>query len=266
MLFIGMVVRCHVSDTARIDLTLLQRSCGQCSLRELCLPAGIPPADLKQLEAIVKKRRPVERDGRLFRVGDPMHAVYVARKGAFKTVAISEDGEEQVIGFHLPGELIGLDALGSGVHRCEAVALNVANVCEVPFGELSHVAAQIPGLQQQLLRVIGQSVGRDQQHMELLSRRQASERIALFLHGFGERLRNGGQSGIDFKLPMSREDIARFLGLAFETVSRGFTRLQEDDLILIDGRRITLLDVERLDRVAHGVAAAKVTPLVAVAH
>ena len=254
-----------MNSSATIDLSLLQRSCGQCSLRELCLPAGIPPADLKQLETIVKKRRPVERDGRLFRVGDPMQAVYVARKGAFKTIAISEDGEEQVIGFHLPGELIGLDGLGSGAHRCEAIALNTANVCEVPFDELSQVAAQIPGLQQQLMRVIGQSVGRDQEHMELLSRRQANERIALFLHGFGERLRNGGQSGTDFKLPMSREDIAHFLGLAFETVSRGFSRLQEDGLILVDGRRITLLDVERLDRVAHGLVGARTTPLVAVA-
>lgn len=103
------------------------------------------------------------------------------------------------------------------------------------------------------MRVIGQSMERDQEHMGLLSRRQASERIALFLHGFGERLRRGGQSGIDFKLPMSREDIAHFLGLAFETVSRGFTRLQEDGVISVSGRRIELLDIAQLDRVAHGV-------------
>jgi CRP/FNR family transcriptional regulator len=221
---------------------------------------------VKQLDAIVKRRRPVERDGRLFRVGDPMRAVYVARKGAFKTISVSEEGEEQVIGFHLPGELIGLDALGSGAHRCEAVALNTSNVCEVPFDELSQVAAQIPALQQQLMRVIGQSVSRDQQHMELLSRRQANERIALFLHGFGERLRQGGQSGTDFRLPMSREDIAHFLGLAFETVSRGFTRLQDDGLILVDGRRIGLLDVERLDQVAHGVVATKATAVASLGH
>ncbi|MDB6164078.1 MAG: Crp/Fnr family transcriptional regulator [Xanthomonadaceae bacterium] len=195
-----------------------------------------------------------------------MRAVYVARKGAFKTISVSEEGEEQVIGFHLPGELIGLDALGSGAHRCEAVALNTSNVCEVPFDELSQVAAQIPGLQQQLMRVIGQSVSRDQQHMELLSRRQANERIALFLHGFGERLRHGGQSGTDFRLPMSREDVAHFLGLAFETVSRGFTRLQDEGLIEVDGRRIRLLDVERLDQVAHGVVATRTTAVASLGH
>lgn len=244
-----------------IDLTLLQRSCAQCSLRELCLPGGIESSELKRLDEIVLRRRPVERGGRLFRVGDPMRAVYVARKGAFKTISVSEDGDEQVIGFHLPGELIGLDALGSGTHHCEAIALGTATVCEVPFEELSQVAAQTAGLQKQLMRVIGQSMERDHNHMELLSRRQASERIALFLHGFSERLHRGGQSGIDFKLPMSREDTAHYLGLAFETVSRGFSRLQDDRVITITGRRIEILDLPQLDRAAHGVVEAIVNQL-----
>lgn len=244
-----------------IDLTALQRSCAQCSLRELCLPGGIDATELKRLEDIVRRRRPVDPGGRLFRAGDPMRAVYVARNGAFKTISVSEEGVEQVIGFHLPGELIGLDALGSGTHHCEAVALGTATVCEVPFEELSQVASQIPGLQKQLMRVIGQSMERDHEHMELLSRRQASERIALFLHGFSERLQRGGRSGTDFRLPMSREDIAHYLGLAFETVSRGFTRLQDDGVIRITGRRIELLDLPQLDRVAHGVAGGIVTQM-----
>ncbi|MEO6264298.1 MAG: fumarate/nitrate reduction transcriptional regulator Fnr [Luteimonas sp.] len=238
-----------------IDLAQLRRGCSQCSLQQLCLPAGIDSSELARLDEIVKRRRPVERGERLFRLGDPMRAVYIARDGAFKTICVSEEGEEQVIGFHLPGELIGLDALGSGAHRCEAVALNTANVCEVPFEELASVAAQLPSLQQQLLRVIGQSVGRDHDHMEMLGRRQANERIALFLHGLGERLRHIGQSGTDFRLPMSREDIARFLGLAPETVSRGFTRLQEDGVIAVTGRRVEVLDVAELDHVAHGIEA-----------
>src|SRR5207344_3000005 len=124
-----------------------------------------------------------ERGERLFRAGDGMQAVYVARDGAFKTVSVSEDGEEQILGFHLAGELIGLDALGDGKHRCEAIALTTANVCEVPFSELTQVAAQLPSLQQQLLRVIGHSMNRDTDHREILVRRQANERIALFLHG-----------------------------------------------------------------------------------
>lgn len=239
-------------DHATVDLAQLRRGCAQCSLQQLCLPAGIGVRDLQRLDEIVKRKRPFARGERLFRTGDALASVFVARDGAFKTVTLSENGDEQILGFHLPGELIGLDALGAGVHRCDAVALGESQVCEVPFGDLAQVAAQLPALQQQLLRVIGQSVGRDQDHMGLLVRRQADERIALFLHGFGERLHNIGRSDSDFSLPMSREDIARYLGLALETVSRGFTRLQEDGIIEVRGRRVQIVDARELDRLAHG--------------
>ena len=246
-----------MSEPVVLDLVRLRQGCAQCSLQQLCLPAGIAAGELVRLDEIVRRRRPMERGERLFRFGDSLSAVYVARDGAFKTVSLSESGDEQVIGFHLPGELIGLDALGTGLHRSEAVALTAANVCEVPFDELANVAAQLPSLQHQLMRVIGQSVGRDQDHMEMLVKRQASERIALFLHGLGERLLHIGQSGTDFKLPMSREDIGSFLGLALETVSRGFTRLQDDGVISVLGRRVEVLDSEELNRMAHGGHAAQ---------
>lgn len=240
-----------MSEAPVLDLASLRRGCAHCSLQQLCLPAGIGAQDLQKLDDIVRRRRPVERGERLFRPGDALNAVYVARDGAFKTVSISEEGEEQVVGFHLPGELIGLDALGAGVHRCEAVALTTANVCEVPFEQLSLVASQLPSLQQQLLRIIGQSVGRDQDHLGILVRRQAGERIALFLHGLAERYRNIGQSATRFKLPMSRDDIAHYLGLALETVSRGFGKLQEDGVIEVVGRQIEIRNPAELDRLAH---------------
>lgn len=244
------------SEIVTVDLAQLRKGCAQCSLQQLCLPAGIGAKDLQQLDEIVRRRRPFARGDRLFRMGDALSSVFVARDGAFKTMTLTESGDEQILGFHLPGELIGLDALGASVHRCDAVALGDAQVCEVPFGELAQVAAKVPALQQQLLRVIGQSVGRDQDHLGLLVRRQADERIALFLHGFGERLRNIGRSDSDFSLPMSREDIARFLGLALETVSRGFTRLQDDGIIEVRGRRVQIVRPRDLDRLAHGTEAA----------
>jgi len=237
---------------APLDLVALRKGCAHCSLQQLCLPAGISLREVQQLEDIVRRKRPVEPGERLFRQGARMDSVYVARDGAFKTVVLNEQGEEQVLGFHLAGELIGLDALGSGVHRCEAVALTRANVCEVPFDDLAAVASRVPGLQRQLMRVIGQSVGRDQDHREMLVRRQANERIALFLHGLIERLRVIGESGEQLRLPMSREDIAHFLGLALETVSRGFTRLQDDGVIAVMGRKVDVLDPAELERLAHG--------------
>lgn len=239
-------------SAATLDLITLRRGCASCTLQQLCLPAGIGREELQMLEDIVKRKRPVEGGERLFRQGDALDSVFVARDGAFKTVLVTEAGDEQVIGFHLPGELIGLDALGTGEHRVEAVALTRANVCEVPFAELSDVASRIPGLQRQLMRVIGQSLGRDQDHREILVRRQANERIALFLHGLSERLQTIGENGQLIRLPMSREDIARFLGLALETVSRGFTRLQEDGVIAVHGRRVEILDMAELQRLAHG--------------
>lgn len=251
-----------MNDTGPLDLARLRRSCAQCSLQQLCLPAGITAHELVRLDEIVRRRRTIERGERLFRIGDPLSAVFVARDGAFKTVSISEDGEEQVVGFHLPGELIGLDALGEGTHRCEAIALSSANVCDVPFDQLTEVATQLPSLQHQLLRVIGHSLNRDHDHMGMLVRRQANERIALFLHGLGERFRQIGQSPVSFKLPMSREDIARYLGLALETVSRGFTRLQEDGVIDVHGRRVEVLDSDELNRLAHGLEVEDVAPRV----
>jgi CRP/FNR family transcriptional regulator len=242
-----------MDNSSILDLIQLRRGCTYCSVRQLCLPGGIGAEELHQLDEIVQRRRPVARGERLFRLGDPLTAVFVARDGAFKSVSISEDGEEQVLGFHLPGELIGLDALGSGHHRCESVALTAANVCEVPYDQLTHVAAQVPSLQQQLFRVIGQSTDRDQDHLGMLVRRQANERIALFLHSLGERYLIAGHSDRQYTLPMSREDIARFLGLALETVSRGFTRLQDDGIIAVTGRRVEIVDAIALSRLAHHV-------------
>ena len=240
-----------MSDPIPLDLAHLRKSCAHCSLQQLCLPAGIDAEELRRLDQIVKLRRPTQRNERLFRISDPQVSLYIARDGAFKTVSISEEGEEQIVGFHLPGELIGLDALGHGVHRCEAIALTTATVCEVPLGQLTAVAAQLPRLQQQLLRVIGQGMERDQDHLNILVKRQANERIALFLHGLSERFEVIGQSALQFKLPMSREDIANYLGLALETVSRGFTRLQEDGVIAVHGRLIEISDPGQLNRLVH---------------
>lgn len=240
-----------MASPAVIDLDHLRRSCGQCSLRQMCLPAGIGSADVARLDRLVKRRRTVARGDHLFRVGASLGNLYVARDGAFKTMIHSDDGQLQVIGFHLPGELLGLDGLGDGRHRCDAVALETANVCEVPLTDLEQIASQVPGLQHQLLRVIGRSMGRDQDHLEMMSRRQATDRVMLFLHGLSERLQSLGHDGQQFSLPMTREEIASYLGLVIETVSRSFTKLQEDGLITVRGRHLRMLAADRIASLVH---------------
>ncbi len=243
-----------MTDAAVVDLPGLRRSCAQCSLQQLCLAGGMTHEDLRHLDDIIRSRRPLSAGAHLFRMGDGMGSVFVTRDGAVKTVTYSEQGDEQIVGFHLPGELIGLDALATGQHRCDAVALTDTSLCEIPFDQLGSIAGQIPGLQQQLMRVIGMTLDRDQDHRGLLVRRQANERIALFLHGLSERLKTIGRDPLRIRLPMSRIDIANYLGLALETVSRGFTRLEEDGLIDVHGRHVELIDAAALTRLAHGVA------------
>lgn len=238
-----------------LDLDRLRNSCAECSLQSLCLPAGVDAGDLGRLEAVMRPRKPLSKGESLFRAGDPLRAVYVASAGAFKTVVVNEAGEEHVLGFHLPGELFGLDAVGSGRHRCEAVALETATVCDLPFANLAEVAAQLPSLQRQLLRVMGQSADRDHDHVEVLSRRQASDRVAVFLHGLSGRYRRIGLDPDEFRLPMTRDEIARYLGLVLETVSRGFGKLQDEGLIEVRGRRVRILSPEGLQAIAHGLEA-----------
>src|SRR3546814_13924886 len=134
-----------MADTAPIDLASLRRSCGHCSLRQLCLPANIGVDDMARLDDVVRRRRPLKRDERLFHHGDVLTSVYVARSGAFKTVSLSEGGDERIIGFHLPGDLMGLDALAEGEPRCEPVALDPAGGCPAPLHEPSPIPPPLPG-------------------------------------------------------------------------------------------------------------------------
>jgi CRP/FNR family transcriptional regulator len=217
----------------------------------LCLPASIGIEGVERLDNIVLNRRPLQRGENLFHAGQVLGSLYVAREGAFKTTAMDGDGNQQVVGFHLPGELLGLDALGSGKHICDAQALTHANVCEVPLSQLEHISEQVPGLQHQLLRIMGQSMNRDQGHIEMLGRRNAHERLAIFLHQISARYQALGRSGERFLLPMSREDIASYLGLVIETVSRTLGKMQEEGLIAVNGREITVLDAVKLEAQVH---------------
>jgi len=241
----------NAASTNRVvDLGRLRRSCGNCSLRALCLPEGLPAADVERLDRLVQQRMPLEHGQELFHAGAEFLNLYVVRSGSMRTTQAGAPGEEQVIGFHLPGELLGLDAISSGQHQCTAVALDRTSVCAVPFAELEEVAEKVPGLQQQLLRIISREMVEDHNHLAALGRRSARERLALFLYSLSLRLERSGHAGDQFNLTMSRGDIASYLGLALETVSRLMTRLSEEGMIAIDRRNLRIVNREALAQAA----------------
>lgn len=229
----------------------LGEDCGALFVRQLTGPIGLRPEQIDGLHALHGRHRLLPAGETLFHLGESLVALFVLRQGSLKSVAIDEDGNEQVIGFHLPGELIGLDALGSGRHRCQAVALESTEVCELNMAQLETAAREVPGLQHGLLRLMGHTVEYDQDHLSILSRPQALERLAMFLVNLTGRLQAQGLDGKRFTLPMSRAEIASYLGIVIETVSRSFGRLQEDGMIRIAGRKVQLLDVPRLCALAH---------------
>jgi CRP/FNR family transcriptional regulator, anaerobic regulatory protein len=235
---------------ATLDLTRLRASCSACALSQLCLPAGIDGDELLRLDDAVQKRRPLQRGQLLFEDGAAFHSLFVVRAGTFKTYSSSRQGEMQLLGFHLPGEIIGFDALADDIHHCTAEALEQASVCEIPFDGLNDVAQTIPGLHRQLLRIASREVVKDHEHLGMMGRKQAQERLAIFLRSLSDRHRRLRLVHDDVMLTMSRQDLANYLGLVVETVSRLFTRFEELGVLSVDRKRIRILDFARLDELA----------------
>jgi CRP/FNR family transcriptional regulator len=234
-----------------IDLSTVKVACRNCSLHQLCLPMGISPADMEKLERIIERSNPLSRGEYLFRRGDRFRSIFAVKSGSVKTAAFSEDGHEEITGFHLPGELFGLDAIDSGMHNCSAQALERSSVCEIPFASLEQLSAELPSLMHQMLRIMSREIQQEQGSLQL-AHKSAEARLATFLLGLSQRLRARGFAGDEFRLSMSRYDIGNYLGLAVETVSRLLTRFQDQGLMGVEWKKITLLDLPRLEELASG--------------
>ena len=231
-------------------LEQLRAGCASCGLAQLCLPASIGRDDLERLDRVVETKRSIDGGRALYRTGDPFEALHVVRAGSFKTYAESEAGETQVLGFHLPGEIIGFDAVASERHQCTAEALERANVCVVPFAELTRVASQLPELQRQLMRVVSHEVVQDQKHLVMMGRRRAEERLAIFLVSLCDRYRRLQRDPTVLTLSMSRYDLANYLGLVVETVSRLFSRLHEQGVLHVQRKTVRVLNERALRELA----------------
>ncbi|WP_339488346.1 fumarate/nitrate reduction transcriptional regulator Fnr [Pseudomonas sp. EL_65y_Pfl2_R95] len=229
-----------------------QAHCKDCSLASLCLPLSLNLEDMDALDEIVKRGRPLKKGEFLFRQGDNFGSVFAVRSGALKTFTLSDSGEEQITGFHLPSELIGLSGMDSETYPVSAIALETTSVCEIPFERLDELTAKLPQLRRQLMRIMSREIRDDQQMMLLLSKKNADERIATFLVNLSARFRARGFSSQQFRLAMSRNEIGNYLGLAVETVSRVFTRFQQNKLLEAEGKEVHIIDPIELCALAGG--------------
>jgi len=225
-----------------------QVTCSSCNLREMCLPAGLCAEDLERIENLVYARRRLKRGEPLFKAGGEFSAVYAIRSGFFKTSLLDHDGREQVTGFFMGGELLGLDGIG-GSHNGTAIALEDSEVCVLPYALVEGMAHEIPQLARQLHAVLAREITRDQGVMMLLGSMRAEERLATFLLNLSKRFVRRGYSSTDFHLRMTREELGSYLGLKLETVSRLFSAFQKDCLIEVQQKHVRIRDIAGLERV-----------------
>jgi CRP/FNR family transcriptional regulator len=233
-----------------IDLKDVKVACQECTLRELCLPLGLDEADLSHLGTIIKRTRTLKKGEFVYRVGDALTSLYAVSKGSIKTCELSAAGQIQITGFHLAGELVGVDGISTERHHCDAVALEPTELCELPFENLEDVARQVPSLQHQMFRLLSREIVQDGELLLMVGKMNAEERLATCLLSFSRRFARLGLSGTQFHLSMSRQDLGDYLGLALETVSRLFSRFQEENLLRIEGRDVEITNLPGLLAIA----------------
>jgi CRP/FNR family transcriptional regulator len=235
-----------------VDISILKASCGNCSMHQLCLPMGLEEREITRLDQIIGSRRRVARDERLYQMGEPFRNLYAIRFGHFKTYQVNARGDQQITGFQMGGELLGMDAISAERHHCDAVALEDSEVCEIPFGRLQELFGHVPTLLRHFHRIMGQEITREQNVMLLLGNMRAEQRFAAFLVNLSARYAARGYSPTRFQLRMSREDIGNYLGLTIESISRLLSRFKKNGWLQVDKRELTLSDPAMLKAIAAG--------------
>ncbi|MGB7757505.1 MAG: cyclic nucleotide-binding domain-containing protein [Salinisphaera sp.] len=225
----------------------VQQACSHCSLAHLCLPYGLGIGDVKRLETLVDAAKPIARGTELFVQGDKLTAIYAVDSGAMKTSMIDAEGLEQIMGFYYPGDLLGLDGMGDEVHHCTATALEDGHICRIPFDQLDHLVDEVPGLRRQLMRLMSHALSDDEQLLLTLGRKSSEGRIATLLVSLSRRRLMRNLSASPVRLSMKRADLANFLGMRIETISRVLRRLQECEIIAIDRAVVSILDFPALE-------------------
>ena len=240
------------TETSKLRLEPFKVACSSCNLRELCLPVGLKRENLERLDDLVASRRNVARGDTLFRAGEVFQSLFAVRTGFFKTCVSSEDGRDQVTGFQMAGELLGLDGISTDHHTCDAVALEDSQVCIIPFNQLEGLSREFSELQHQFHKIMSREIVRDHGVMLLLGSMRAEGRLAAFLLNLTQRLQARGFSASSLILRMTREEIGSYLGLKLETVSRTFSKFQDDGILDVKQRQIRILDQDKLQGLVTG--------------
>ena len=225
-------------------------NCQSCSLSELCLPYTLNEHELDQLDTIIDRKRPVHKNDKIYRDGETLHSLYAIRTGTFKTYTINAQGEEQITGFHLPGDLLGFDAIADSMHPSFAQALETSMICEIPYDTLDKLSGTMPKLRKQILKLMSDEIKTDQDMISLLNRKNAEQRLATFIVMLSTRYKARNLSPNEFRLAMTRGDIGNYLGLTVETISRLLNRFDKQSLLVVNGKFITISDLEALKAVA----------------
>ncbi len=233
-----------------IKLSSLKTACKSCNLHDLCLPLGLDLGDIDRLDKIIKRSRPLQKGDYLYNSGDNFNAIYAVRSGSIKTFSESEQGDEQITGLYLPGEIMGLDAIHEGAHPCSAIALETTSLCEIPFEILEDLSSKIPELHHQLFRIMSKEIANDQSLLMLMAQKSAEERLAAFLVNLSTRLKQRNFSETEFNLSMSRKDIGNYLGLTIETISRTFSRFQSDGILSTQRKYVNIHKLDTLKEMA----------------
>jgi CRP/FNR family transcriptional regulator len=236
-------------QTSLNTLEGLKVACSNCNLRELCMPTGFNPEEMQRLDEVVEKRRRIKQGELLFGNGDTFTSLYAIRSGFFKTCVTSEDGREQVTGFQMAGEIIGMDGIVSDHHNCNAVALEDAEVCVMPFSDIEDLSRELPGLQRHVHKIMSREIVRENSVMMLLGNMRAEERLAAFLLNLVQRLHARGLSQSELVLRMTREEIGSYLGLKLETVSRAFSKFSEEGIIEVKQRYVKIVAPDALKKI-----------------
>ncbi len=237
-----------VATPLRVAPTPLQTACSSCHLRELCLPCGMTGADMERLDSLMFGRRKVRAGQTLYHEGDRFQFIYAVRSGTFKSSLTLADGREQVTGFYMAGELMGLDGVANGSHASNATALEDTEVCAIPYSHLTEYAAGGAAMQHAVSRLMSREIVREHSLMVLLGSMNAEERLAAFLLNLSQRLTARGYSASEFHLRMSRAEIGSYLGMKLETVSRTFSAFQQQRLLVVVKRHIRITDIDGLKR------------------